>query len=191
MRRGEQWIAVALVAGAVVPASAAAIVERPFAPRFAANEPGAIWVTGSTLMTCPALAANCAASQAGAASGAALSNNGFVMGYVDTDGDPSTFNSSSSTFTPAAGSQVLFAGLYWGGRTSSGGGGAPAAPDPGARGTALLRTPAAGTYLPVTGTVTDSAAIAGAYVAFADVTAVVRAGGPGRYAVADVQSETG
>jgi len=74
MRRGEQWIAVALVAGAVVPASAAAIVERPFAPRFAANEPGAIWVTGSTLMTCPALAANCAASQAGAASGAALSN---------------------------------------------------------------------------------------------------------------------
>ena len=86
---------------------------------------------------------------------------------------------------------MLFAGLYWGGRTSSGGGGAPAAPDPGARGTALLRTPASGTYVPVTGTVTDSAAIASAYVAFADVTAVVRAGGSGRYEVANVQSGTG
>ena len=174
-----------------VPVSAAAVVEQPFAPRFTANEPGAIWVTGSTLMTCPAAAANCAASQAGTATGAALSNNDFAMGYVDTDADPATFNSSSSTFTPAPGSEVLFAGLYWGGRTSSGGGGAPAAPNPTARGTALLRTPASATYVPVSGPVADSAAISTAYVAFADVTALVRAGGSGRYEVANVQSGTG
>ena len=52
-------------------------------------------------MTCPATDANCAASQAGTATGAALSNNGFAMVPVDTDADPATFNSSSSTFTPA------------------------------------------------------------------------------------------
>ena len=162
---------------------------QAFSPRFTVNEPGAIWVTGSTLMTCPAGAPNCAASQAGTASGAALSNNGFAMTMVDADADATTFNSSSSTFSPPAAYEVLFAGLCFGGRVTAGGGGT-AAPNAAARGTALLATPA-GDYTPVSGAVTDSAAIAGAYVAFADVNALVRVGGAGRYAVANVQSGTG
>ena len=148
-------------------------------------------MTGSTLMTCPAAAPNCAASQAGTATGAALSNNNFAMVPVDTDADPATFSSSSSTFTPPAGTDVLFAGLYWGGRTSAGAGGGAAAPNPAARGTALLRTPAGAAYVPVTGAVAPSTAVPAAYVAFADVTALVRAGGAGRYEVANVQSGTG
>ncbi len=183
-------LALMLVLAAVVPASAAAIVEVPFAARYSTNDHGAIWVTGSTLMTCPAADANCAASQAGTAAGAALNNNNFAMTPVDVDANPATFNSSSSTFAPPAGSDVLFAGLYFGGRVTAGGGGAPA-PNAAARGSALLQTPTSGTYAPVTGTVSNSTAIAGAYVAAADVTDLVRAGGAGRYFVANVQSGTG
>ena len=192
MGRVARRVALFLLVAAVVPATAGAVVERPFVPRYSTNDQGAIWVTGSTLETCPAAAADCAASQAGTATGAALSNNNFAMVPVDVDANPATFNSSSSTFTPPAGSQVLFAGLYWGGRTSSGG--TAPAPNAAARGTALLQTPASGGYVSVTGTVADSSTAVGiesAYVAFADVTALVTAGGPGRYQVANVQSGTG
>ena len=181
---------VALAVGAIAPATAGAVVELPFAARFSTNATGAIWVTGSTLMTCPAADPSCAASQAGTATGAALNNNGFAMVPVDVDGDPGTFSSSSSTFTPPSAYEVLFAGLYWGGRVTAGGGGAAAA-NAAARGTALLQTPASGGYVPVGGAVADSTAVSGAYVAFADVTALVRQGGAGRYFVANVQSGTG
>lgn len=190
MPRVVRWVCLLLIVGAIAPAGAAAVVELPFVARYSANEQGAIWVTGSTLMTCPAAAANCAASQSGTAMGAALNNNGFAMAQVDVDADPATFNSSSSTFAPPAGHEVLFAGLYFGGRVTAGAGGTPA-PNPAARGTALLETAASGTYVPVSGAVADSTAVAGAYVAFADVTALVRAGGAGRYGVANVQSGTG
>ena len=85
---------------------------------------------------------------------------------------------------------MLFAGLYFGGRTTAGTGGAPA-PDAAARGTALFKPPGSAGYAPVTGQVADSTAVTGAYVAFADVTAQVRAAGAGRYEVANVQSGTG
>jgi uncharacterized repeat protein (TIGR01451 family) len=140
-------------------------------------------------MTCPAAAATCAASQAGTATGAALSNNGYQMVQVDADADPATFNASSSTFAPPAAYEVLFAALYFGGRVTAGTGGA--APNAAARGTALLQTPGSGGYVPVSGTVSDSTVIAGSYVSFADVTALVRAGGAGRYWVGNVQSGTG
>lgn len=191
MKRVVGWVVFLVMVGAIAPASAAAVVELPFVARYSANEPGAIWVTGSTLMTCPAAAANCAASQAGIAAGAALNNNGFAMTPVDVDADPATFNSSSSTFTPPAGHEVLFAGLYFGGRVTPGGGGGAPAPNAAARGNALLQTPTSGSYVPVSGAVADSTVIAGAYVSFADVTALVRAGGAGRYGVANVQSGTG
>ena len=190
MGRVLRWVASFLLVGVLAPAGAAAVVERPFTPRFTANEPGAIWITGSTLMTCPAAAASCAASQAGTATGAALSNNGYAMVPVDVDADPSTFSSSSSTFAPPAGYEVLFAGLYFGGRVTAGSGGA-AAPNAAARGTALFKPAGGAVYAPVTGEVDDSTAITGAYVAFADVTDQVRAAGAGRYAVANVQSGTG
>ena len=185
----RRWIALIYLLGAIVPASASA--QQSVAARYTANEPGAIWVTGSTLLTCPASDANCAGSQAGTATGAALNNNGFAMVHVDVDVDAATFSSSSSTFTPPAGSEVLFAGLYWGGRVTAGAGGGAPAPDAAARGNALLRTPTSGTYVPLAGSVTDSTAIDGAYVALADVTALVRAGGAGRYFVGNVQAGTG
>ncbi len=41
-------------------------------------------------------------------------NNNIDMVFVDIDGDPSTFNSSSANFTTAACNRVVYAGLYWG-----------------------------------------------------------------------------
>ncbi|MDW5593919.1 NEW3 domain-containing protein [Conexibacter stalactiti] len=170
--------------------SARAVVEQPFVVRYSANDNGGIWVTGDTLMTCPAAVAGCAAAQAGTASGAALNNNGYAMGFVDVDGDPATFNSSTSTYAPPVGSSVLFAGLYWGGRVSAGSGGLPAA-TPGARGSVLLRGPGLSAWTAVNGAVADSSAVPGAYSGFADVTALVQAGGVGQWSVANVQAGTG
>ncbi len=112
-----------LIAAAIA-APGAAVAEVPLAARYSTNEPGAIWVTGSTLMTCPAAAATCAASQAGTETGAALSNNGYQIVQVNADADPATFNASGSTFAPPAAYKVLFAGLYFGGRVTAGPGGA-------------------------------------------------------------------
>lgn len=43
------------------------------------------------------------------------SNNSLHVEYVDIDSDPSTFNSSSSTLSVPACSQIYWAGLYWAG----------------------------------------------------------------------------
>ncbi|NAS11008.1 T9SS type B sorting domain-containing protein [Poritiphilus flavus] len=43
------------------------------------------------------------------------SNNNLHIEYVDIDGDPTTFSSSSSTLTVPACSQIYWAGLYWAG----------------------------------------------------------------------------
>ena len=187
MGRVVRRVALFLVVAVVVPATAGAVVEQPFVQRYSTNDQGAIWVTGSTLETCPAAAADCAASQAGTASGAALSNNNFAMVPVDVDADPATFNSSSSTFTPPAGSQVLFAALYWGGRVEAPGN---PAPNPAARGAALLQTPTGG-YAPVAGAVADSSRGRGVVRRRRRRHRAGPCGRSGRYRVANVQSGTG
>ena len=65
-------------------------------------------------------------------------NNPRTMTWIDVDGDPATFDSSSATLTLPPGARVLFAGLYYGGRLTAGSGGSPP-PNPGARNTVLLQ----------------------------------------------------
>ena len=43
-----------------------------------------------------------------------LRNNDIDMVYVDIDGDPSTFSSSSADFTLERCNRIVYAGLYWG-----------------------------------------------------------------------------
>ena len=43
------------------------------------------------------------------------SNQDVTMGYVDIDGDPNTFSSSSAELNAPSCSAVVYAGLYWGG----------------------------------------------------------------------------
>lgn len=184
-----RWSLPPLAAAAAVLAlaGAASAAVTPFTARYTANTTGDVSITGNTVVTCPPAAGGCAAVLAGADG----RNNDFTMTYVDIDGDPATFASSSADLSVPSGAQVLFAGLYWGGRSGAGGGGS-AAPNPGIRATVKLKVPGAGAYATVTGAETgDVADSANAYQAFADVTAQVTAAGNGTYTVADVQASTG
>jgi hypothetical protein len=112
-------ILIALVAALLVAAPAHA-ADAPFSLRYAETLRGNLSAVGNTLMSCPTGASNCAAAR----SGSAYSNNDFTMGYVDVDGDSSTWDSSSATLTLPASSTVVWAGLYWSADTSGGSGGA-------------------------------------------------------------------
>lgn len=99
--------------------SAPAQVLQPFLPRSAPNGPstniyninGDFTILGNTNLTLEEYSLNF--------------QNNYPMVYVDEDNDPETFNSSAATLVfsdengadPAC-SQVLFAGLYWTGRSS-------------------------------------------------------------------------
>jgi uncharacterized repeat protein (TIGR01451 family) len=178
---GALLLAVALFA---VVAPTALGAPAPFALRYSANAPGDIAIVGNTVLTCPATSGACAGVQGGAVG----QNNSFGMRFVDVDADPATFNSSSAQLDLPAGATVLFAGLYWGGRTAAGGApGAAGAPNTGAIATVGMAAPG-GAISPVAGAVVGTTTDNGAnYQAFADVTARVQAGGAGSYAVSNVQ----
>jgi large repetitive protein len=174
-------------AAALLCLAAPAQADRNITARFSENEKGAILHTGNTLMTCPTTAATCPAAQNGTATGNAANNNGYSMVYVDIDGNGSTINSSSASVNLPVGAEVLFAGLYYGGNTAVGG--------EASRATTLVDTPAAGGYTTVTASVIDDFVSTDAsqhiYGGFADITALVSAGGSGTYTVANVQSSLG
>ena len=102
------------------------------------------------------------------------------MEYVDVDGDGSTFSSSSADFTVPSGGVVLFAGLYWGGRSTDAN-----------RYSVQLATPTSGGYVGLTATQQDVDVADERYSGFIDVTPLVQAGGTGTYAVANVQGQPG
>ena len=183
-------IVMALLAASVLLLAVAgpAYAERDFSPRFSENVQGDIAIAANTVMTCPDSDPACSAAQTG--TGSKLNNNQFNMRFVDVDGDPSTFNSSTAELVLPSGFEVLFAGLYYGGRTSAGAGGTQA-PNTAARGTVKLKVPGGTTYQSLTAAVDDSAEVSRAYGAFVDVTSIVQAAGVGDYTVADVQAGTG
>ena len=181
-------LTLAAVAVTLLLAPTQAFADRPFAIRYTANDAGGITFAANTLMTCPASAPSCAAAQAGTQGGTLGNNNGYAMTYVDVDGQPGTFNSSSAELSLPADATVLWAGLYWAGDTAAAAGGA-AAPSPGLRNTVSLRAPGAGGYAPITAQNLDATGTR--YSGFAEVTDEVRLAGVGSYTVANVQSGRG
>lgn len=116
-------------------------------------------------------------------------NSRVDMKYVDIDGDPSTFSSSSATLSipnPSC-AKVRYAGLYWSALLQSG-----------SRtdiNKVKFKTPSAG-YTDITGSIIwdeSGAALGGnhPYACYADVTALVAAGLSGNYTVANVVSSLG
>jgi uncharacterized repeat protein (TIGR01451 family) len=166
--------------GAATPAAAAPI--RPFVPVFTANVNGDLLMTANALMTCVDSAA---CTTARSATSGNHSNNGHTGAFVDVDGDPATFNSSSATLTVPSGGGVLFAALVWGGRTNTTGLNA----DPALRGTVRLTAPGGGAST-LTADRVDVAPDS-AYQGYVDVTDLVAQAGSGTYTVANVQSTTG
>jgi len=175
------WLAtlLCLVSIAIVSQDASAQITRPFSQRYSTNDNGDIKLIGNTVMTCSPAGGDCALAQAGTANPTGLHNQSFLMVYIDTDSDPSTFNSTSATLAMPAGSTVKFASLYWGGRSASA-----------QRGQVLFKTPASFGYATVNASVVDTAAggQANNYSAVADVTALVAASGNGVYTAANIQS---
>jgi len=135
-------------------------------------------------------------------------NNNVAMVYVDVDGDPATFNSSAATlvFSEENGaipecSEIVYAGLYWSGRSSRG----PTSPmefqvtKNGVTKTFNKRQVkikhASGEYQTVTAQPNDiyfpedSESLM--YSAYAEVTELVKSNGLGQYFVADIASIEG
>ncbi|HWI40521.1 MAG TPA: hypothetical protein VNX25_03435, partial [Verrucomicrobiae bacterium] len=158
---------------------------RPFTERFSVNSRGDIKLIGNTIITCdPAGRTNgdvCAAGRS--ATGNKLDSQAFNMVYVNIDGQ--AISSSSADLSLPAGSSVLWAGLYWGGDTSSTQASPPYT-------TVKLKTPASGGYITVNAANTDiglgGGNLATFYSCFADVTSYVRSGMSGTYTLADMQT---
>ncbi|WP_161627952.1 sigma factor [Microbispora catharanthi] len=145
------------------------------AARFAADGRLLARVVGNALVSSAAPAAPCGAAVGGRDPGVSVP--------VDLDRDPSTRTSSCADLDLPAGSQVLWAGLYW----SGGGRGAVPAED------IRVRAPGMPGYAPL-----HAAEVArrnlptgSGYQAFADVTSLVRAAGGGRWWVAGAPARTG
>jgi uncharacterized repeat protein (TIGR01451 family) len=131
-------------------------------------------------------------------------NNRLSMVPVDVDGDPATFSSSTAELRIPAGSTVLWAGLHWNAATD-----VPAAERlygssyqapplsranrfrvrfaaPGRGYQMLDAAPADGTTRDTWDDTNPGGTVS--YGAYVDVTDLVKAGGAGRYGVADVQA---
>ncbi|RLS30869.1 MAG: DUF11 domain-containing protein [Planctomycetota bacterium] len=155
-------------------------ITTPFTVRYQTNDTGGITFAANTLMTAPA--SDPAAINAQNGIGSKVANNDFLMTYVDADSDSTTFNSSRSDLVMPAGSQVLFAGLYWGARTSGTTLNAATALRP----TVKFMTPGGLAYQTLTGSVIGTNG--NDYQSFKDVTGLVTAAGDGTYTVANVQA---
>jgi uncharacterized repeat protein (TIGR01451 family) len=165
-----------------------ALADRAFTPRFSTNANGDIAIVGNTLETCQTSVADCANARAGL--GTVLNNNNFSMVRVNTDG--TALDSSSARLSLPTGARVLFAGLYYGSRTTAGTGG-KAAPDSSVAGLSKvdLKPPGAAGFDHLTAAVETSSDVTGAYAAFVNVTGQVQRAGSGVYTIANVQSATG
>src|SRR5262249_42463957 len=125
---------------AVVPGASA---DRPLGPlpRFSVVTQGDITIAANSLESCISGSPNCGPTRDASGAPSPRSNNDRqTMTWVDVDGDPSTFDSSSADLSLPTGATVLFAGLYYGGRLTAGTGGSPP-PNPGARDTGIVSAP--------------------------------------------------
>ncbi|MEQ9550844.1 MAG: hypothetical protein RIM23_14665 [Coleofasciculus sp. G3-WIS-01] len=117
----------------LLPVLGTIVAANPAQAQFVVREQqpirGDIEIIGNTLMTCsqggvftapgvtvPPGGENCETART-TNTGAGGTNVNFVMEYVDADNNPTTFNSSSATLDLPTGSTVVWAGLYWGGRS--------------------------------------------------------------------------
>ncbi|MDR3107593.1 MAG: hypothetical protein LBU05_05290, partial [Bifidobacteriaceae bacterium] len=162
-----------------------------FTIAYSTNANGAIITIGNSLLTCPdAVGAPCLDARGGGS----WDNNSFRMVDIDVDGDPSTYNSSSSQLNLPDGAKVLFAGLFWGARLDKGetsGSATTRAGDPALADKIKFKVPK-GSYENLTGVVlAQNSGQKNAYQSYKDVTELVRAAGNGEYWGADVETGTG
>jgi large repetitive protein len=165
-------VALTLIGAFLLATAARAQADRPFAPRFTANQPGDITIVANAILQCPdPPTAGCT----NARNGGGGNNNDFTMSNIDVDADPSTPNSSRATLAMPAGSKVLWAGLYWFAQTANA-----------ARNTVKFQVPGQVDYTSLTADQLDTAS-SNTYQGFKDVTSLVAPVGNGVYTTADVK----
>ncbi len=175
-------------------------VVTPFAPRYQTNDRGAISLVANTLICYPN-ATNTACDSAvmnnPAANNAILTSSNQLdttrsMRFINADPSAPAWptgrgGSSSATLSLPPGSQVLFAGLYWGARAGSSAAG---------RNQISVKPPGSGSYQSISGTLLGTITTQGTntsrpYTAFADLTSLVQAVGSGTYWVGGILAATG
>src|SRR5262245_5232968 len=198
-------------------AAAQGAIIRPFARRVTFNMPGDFLIIGNVNSVCSTTRGGSNITQRctqgrnpnpGVTSD--FNNDNVFMDYfIDPSiagmsaGGSAVFNASTATLTLPANATVEFAGLYWAGAyqagasTGSGSNNIPAgsaAPTPNRRNTVYIKTPHSGSLLQVVATQFDEPSFDQApdiYQGFRDVTQIVKDGGSGTYAIANMQVGTG
>ncbi len=172
-------LALLLLCAAAAPLAQGQVIRTFTRRNPVTNERGNIALVGNSLMSCRARNNNnCGVTRSGAVSG---SNSDYTSEFIDADTDGATVNSSSATLTLPGGSTVLWAGLYWGARST----------DP-SRGQIKFKPANSGFYSTLTAFELDSTtAASNAYQGFVDVTAQVQSARSGNYWVADIEANTG
>lgn len=98
--------------------NAEAQLVKPFSKRFQTTQKGGIVYLANVAVSCNAnpntAGGSCQTATNEVPPGGTGINNNFNGKYVDIDGDPSTFMSSSDSLNLANCSQITWAGLYWG-----------------------------------------------------------------------------
>lgn len=172
----------------------------PFSIRYQTNDRGAITLIANTLMCYPN-ATNTACDSAvmnnPAANNTILISENLLdttrsMRFVNADTRAPAWptgrgGSSSATLSLPAGSQILFAGLYWGARAGENAAG---------RNQIFVKPPGSGSYQSISGTLLGTITTQGTntsrpYTAFADLTSLVQAAGNGTYWVGGILAATG
>ncbi|MEU0386321.1 DUF3344 domain-containing protein [Streptomyces chartreusis] len=179
------WAASSSPTAAPAAAPAPEAESLGFAERYRTLQHGGIVRAANASITCRAAQGpSCADAQAGG-SGA---NGDFDMFYVDVDRDPNTYNSSRAEVRLPNASRVTYARLYWGGNLRVG-----EQKPPQDNGRVLVAEPG-GEYKELVADTTVGHRVADgmdAFQASADVTRLVREGGPGLYTVAQINIAMG
>ena len=95
-------------------------IVSPFNIRYQVNQKGGIKILSNVSVSCGSTTNNCTTAQGEIPPSGNYQNGSFSMSYVDIDGtNNATFSSSSDSLTLPNCSEILWAGLYWGGRIAA------------------------------------------------------------------------
>jgi RNA polymerase sigma factor (sigma-70 family) len=162
----------------VTDSSAKGVAATGISARWAGRGHLAVTEVGAPLLSCKTTDTGCVDARAGKGK-KSLDNNDWAMAAVDTDGDSTTTDSSSTDLAINPTAPVVFAGLYWSGNT-------PGNTSDTILGSARLTGPS-GTPRDITAERVDHDTSNGNdYQSFADVTDQVSTGGAGQWTLANV-----
>ena len=159
-------------------------IVSPFNIRYQTQQKGAIRFISNVSVTCNS-SASCTNAQAQIPPSGTGQNNSFTMSYVDVDGDPTTFMSSSDSLNLPNCSEITWAGLYWGGKITT------STTNYANRSNIKLKVNN-GSYQQLTADQTlNNTTGAVSYFCFKNITSIVQAAGiKGRFMVADQIQQT-